>query len=271
MHNDKMRLLNRERNEIESEEKNEKQDSSVLETSVSNCIDVDTGAGNLSASHSLIVPVWVRHKSSLNKEILVYALLDEQSDACFVKSTVAESVKLVGSDVTLKLSTMLGVEDVKCQKVSGLVVRGLDDETRIPLPKTYTKDAIPAQRSQIPDPQSAKIWPHLYVIAGDLMTFRDDIEIGLLIGANCPRAIKPREVIPGKADDPCAVRTTLGWGIIGNISAANETDDMVAVNKVVSHVVENGKVTKRCCFAFRTVTKELITPDQVNKMFERDR
>ena len=41
---------------------------------------------------------------------------------------------------------------------------------------------------------------------------------GLLIGLNCPRAIKPLEVIPGKDNDPYAKRTALGWGIIGLVS-----------------------------------------------------
>lgn len=53
-----------------------------------------------------------------------------------MKNTVVESLELVCSDVTLRLSTMLDTEDVKCLKVSGLVVRGLNDESRISLPKT---------------------------------------------------------------------------------------------------------------------------------------
>jgi hypothetical protein len=101
---------------------------------------------------------------------------------------------------------MLGVNDVRCQKVTGLVIRGLNDELKIPLPKAYTRNAIPAQQSQIPDPQSAKLWTHLNVIAEDLMVPHDDVEIGLLIGANCPQAIKPREVIPGNDDDPYVVK-----------------------------------------------------------------
>ena len=163
---------------------------------------------------------------------------------------------------------MLGVEDVrKCQKVLGLTVRGVDDDARTSLPTTYTRNVIPAQRSQIPDPQSARKWTHSHVIAQNLMKPRDDVEIGLLIGANCPRAIKPGEVIPGADDDSYAVRTPLGWGIIGNSSAPNEIEGIY--NNVVSRVVENGKTTRRCYFASRTVTKELIIPDQVNKCLSK--
>ena len=34
------------------------------------------------------------------------------------------------------------------------------------------------------------------------MPYKEDIEVGILISTNCPRAIKPREVIPGLDDDP---------------------------------------------------------------------
>ena len=46
------------------------------------------------------------------------------------------------------------------------------------------------------------------------MPYRDDIEVGLLIGTNCPKAIKPREVIPGADHDQYGIKTDLGWGII---------------------------------------------------------
>ena len=36
-------------------------------------------------SHSQIVPVWVHHENNPHDRILVYALLDDQSDACFIK------------------------------------------------------------------------------------------------------------------------------------------------------------------------------------------
>lgn len=44
--------------------------------------------------------------------------------------------------------------------------------------------------------------------------YQERLEVGLLIGCNCPQALKPREVITGKADDPYAIRTLLGGGII---------------------------------------------------------
>ena len=50
------------------------------------------------------------------------------------------------------------------------------------------------------------------------LPYQHDAYVGLLIGANCTKGIKPREVILGTDDDPYAMRTMLGWGVIGVIN-----------------------------------------------------
>jgi hypothetical protein len=80
-------------------------------------------------------------------------------------------------------------------------------------------------------------------IAEFFMPFRNDVVVGLLIGTNCARAIKPREIIPGNDDDPYAKRTALGWGIIGIVEAKvnKESDDnFVVVNRVITHEANVG-------------------------------
>ncbi|KAK3738623.1 hypothetical protein QZH41_009490, partial [Actinostola sp. cb2023] len=91
----------------------------------------------------------------------------------------------------------------------------------------------------IPKPKVAKHWDHLACIAEELMPYRKDVEVGMLIGTNCVRAVKPREVIPGKDDDPYGIRTELGWGIVG---------------RVCKQVMD---------------AREAISPAQVREMFER--
>ena len=90
---------------------------------------------------------------------MVYALLDEQSDACFVKDSID------GPDVQLEISTVLARETVKSRKVAGLTVRGVNETMEINLPGTYAREVIPARRGQIPRPESARKWPHLEKIA----------------------------------------------------------------------------------------------------------
>ena len=227
-----------------------------------------TVASNEDISQSMIVPVWLYHVSDPNKKIMVYALLDEQSDACFVSNSTVSALNIAGQDTNLKISTVLAEETVKCQKISGLSLSAINNDDKIPLPKTYTRKTIPVCRDQIPNPETARQRPHLESLTSELMTPESNVEVGLLIGANCPRAIKPREVIPGNDDDPYAIRTSLGWGIIGRVSSNSSGEETpVGVSKIMSR---DGCSTRKCCFSFRTCAKEIISPLQVNAMFERD-
>ena len=226
-----------------------------------------------SCMHSLIVPVWIHHRRDIRKKLLTYALLDEQSDACFVKEDLLERLNVNGPEVELKLSTVLTEEVIKSRRIEGLVVRGYNEDVEIPLPKSYSRSSIPAKKSQIPRPESALNWPHLQKIS-EIMPLNEDIEVGLLIGLNCPRAIKPLEVIPGKEDDPYAKKTALGWGIIGAVRSSNEEDTEVkseiACNRIITREVQGTPKGKMCHFAFKTQVKEMISPSDVSKMFTLD-
>lgn len=219
-------------------------------------------------SHSLMVPVFLFHKSDPDKKILVNALLDEQSDACFVRESTMKKLGAEGAMVNIQLSTVLGQRTIESKKVTDLIVKGARETREIALPKVYTRDIIPAKRSQIPRPESAVKWPHLKRIAQELMPYRSDVEVGILIGLNCASAIKPYEVIPGNGNEPYAKRTALGWGIIGVI----DVNDHRSEESLSSSVIKPGKhvAETTCQFAFQTQVKELLTPRQVYKMFEMD-
>ena len=104
------------------------------------------------------------------------------------------------------------------------------------------------------------------------MPYREDVEVGLLIGANCVRAIKPTEVIPGKEDDPYVKKTAIGWGVIGVVSPnKNEGDDNhCSCHRIASLEVQpsNGKLM--CHFALKTQAKGVFAPAQWAKMLELD-
>jgi len=116
---------------------------------------------------------------------MVYALLDDQFDVCFIKQIALAKLGVSGPEVQLRLSTVLGQEAITSQKISGLVVRGVNESTEVSLPGTYTRHIIPARRSQIPRPEPARKWSHLKRIAEHLMPYRDDLDVCLLLGINC--------------------------------------------------------------------------------------
>ena len=135
-------------------------------------------------------------------------------------STLKE-LGLEGTEVSPKLNTMYGKESIPVQKVEGLVVQRLDKQTVVELPKVYSRESIPARRNQIPTPEIASKWQHLTKIKDEIPSIQHDVEVSLLIGCNCPKALKPQEVILGNDNDPYAVKTKLGWGIIGPVSPSS--------------------------------------------------
>ena len=95
------------------------------------------------------------------------------------------------------------------------------------------------------------------------------MQVGLLIGCNCPRALRPLDVIVGHDDDdPYAIKTALGWGIIGPIKPnMSEGEENVTIcNHIITR--EIGGITSNANFVVNYQAKEILT--SVKKMFELD-
>ena len=167
----------------------------------------------------------------------------------------------------------MATSKIKSKKIAGLVVRGVSETIDITLPSTYTRDIVPARQDQIPRKETAEMWPHLKGIANTLTPSSKNVEVGLLIGANCTHAIKPREVIPGNDNDPYGIRTALGWGIVGSVTDGldeNDSNNAVQMHCVVSREVVGAKEETSRQFVLKTRVKEILTPAQVGDMFEHD-
>ena len=69
------------------------------------------------------------------------------------------------------------------------------------LPAPYTKEELPADVEKVATREKVEVWDHLKKIANKVPKV-SDIEIGLLFGANCAKALEPQEVIPSKDEGP---------------------------------------------------------------------
>lgn len=234
--------------------------------------------GKSSTHTSSIVPVYVSTTTEPDKEVLVYALLDSQSDTTFILKDAAETLTIKKEPVKLKVSTITSkTKVVNSQKVQGLQVRGISSDTKIKLPTTYTRDYIPANRSHIPTSATAKSWPHIEHLAHE-MSPELDCEVGLLIGYNCPQALLPRDVIMGNENQPYAQRSLLGWSIIGysNTGVDHDHEDeigvshRVVVKRVLPTIKPSSELKSEVHFVYRTQVKEMITPADILKVFESD-
>ena len=141
---------------------------------------------------SLIIPVIVHHKDCPSVEVSVYGLLDDGSDSTFVTNSTLRDLGLKGTEVSLKFNTMHGENSIPAQKVEGLVVQKLDKDAVVELLKAYSREAIPATRNQIPTPEIASKWSHLEKIKDKITPMQNNVEVGLLIGCNCPKALHER-------------------------------------------------------------------------------
>ena len=234
---------------------------------------------------SMIVPVWLSHRERPNRERLVYALLDTQSDTTFILEDTCDALGLQGPKVQLLLSTMHSEnQQVDSRKIEGLRVRGYDSSLEIPLPAAFTREIMPANRTHIPTAEMARSWPHLDRMADQLMPLAG-CEVGLLIGYNCSRALAPRDVIPPDDNGPYAQKTDLGWGIVGivnpNGSEINDFDVIGTSHRILTCEVpslssdgqcQDGKTVTQdhVLFSFRTRIKELINPFSVAEMMDLD-
>ena len=158
-------------------------------------------------STSMIVPVWVSAVGEPNQEVLVYALLDTQSDTSFVLEDTAVALSVQKTPVQLKLSTMTSTECVlRCNAVRGIQVRGFSSHTYVPISCAYTKDYITFEKMHIPTSETAMTWQHLQCIASELQPIQN-CEVCLLIGYDTPQV--------GNNSEPYGVKTDLDWSIVG--------------------------------------------------------
>ena len=257
---------------------NSDQKSTPNDSTINNCLNVCNAVKSSDKvdeirTNSMIVPVWLYHKRDPQQQVMVYALLDPASNGTFVKNDTAKKLGIDGTEVNLNLITMHGTEMILTQKITGLVIENLERNTQIRLLNAvYCRNYIPSRRDEIPRPGVAKEWQHLAKLAEEIPQYQENAEIGLLTGSNCPKAIKPQEVIPGKERDPYAMRTLLGWGIIGPVSKLDKDDVEIyetSCNRVVVTEIASEK-KPNIVFVPESRVKEIIDPLLINKMFELD-
>ena len=244
----------------ESSVTNASQANSIETSATTFKVAVDGDDRKSACLHTMIVPVILRSQDDPDRQTIVYPVLDPQSDACFVTETTLQKVGSKGEKMALQLSTMAGKATVNCYRATGLSVQGLTTTDRINLPVTYSRAEIPAERHLIPRASTLQEWKHLKRLTEELPPYLPDAEIGLLIGLNCLRAVKPREIIPGSGEDPWAIKTELGWSVVGFVEGPPSA--------LTCHCVQVEE-SKHCHFVFKTQARE-VSPLEVARMFEAD-
>ena len=95
------------------------------------------------------------------------------------------------------------------------------------LPPAYTRKDIPVDIEEV---------NHLEVIA-EKLPHAADIENGLLISADCAKALEPQEVIPNKNGGPFAFRTTLGWCVVEPLAKLSKKNSISCHQIIVQDAI----------------------------------
>ena len=103
-----------------------------------------------------------------------------------------------------------------------------------------SRSFLPAEREDIATPNKIKKWKYLNPITTEI-TQDDDIEVGMLIGTNCMKALEPVETIDNEDGGSFAHKSKLGWFIIGPI-VSNKNGEALRCNGVAVKDAITGKL-----------------------------
>lgn len=189
----------------------------------------------LAGKSSYMVPVYVSHESDPSVEVLTYAMLDNQSSLTYITDDVAMKVSTPKTRTTIPISTMTNIsQPVTCNVYADLVVRGYNCSERLPITTSYGCNSVPNNQS-VPSSKTLSDWKHLAHVVDEFPPLFD-CEVGMLIGHDCHYALVPEDVVlPTSTDEPFAVKTPLGWCLVGPVSK----DQGSGYNIPYSHVVSN--------------------------------
>ncbi|KAK3739697.1 hypothetical protein QZH41_004055, partial [Actinostola sp. cb2023] len=210
-----------------------------------------------------IVPVKLQYK---DHHIKTYAMLDSCSTGTFITDNIRKQLKAEGNNTKILVGTVNGRALHDTKVITGLKVSDLDDKQVIELPRTFTRDEIPASESNIPQRELVRNWQHLKKIADCIPDRLQDSRVGLLIGTNCPKAMEPKDVVPCPGNGPYAVLTFAGWTVVGPCR------NTVQVNRIDCNCVaiKEPSTVKPSTHHVHSVSsaKEVITPKALNNMMD---
>ena len=125
-------------------------------------------------------------------------MLDNCSQGSFITEGIIEELGITGRKLKLSLKTFTGEKSEELAAVNGLIVSGVNCGKEGPVEWIEVLKAhsscLPVESEEIATPKKIKKWKYLNPITTEI-TQDDDIEVGMLIGANCRKVLEPVEII----------------------------------------------------------------------------
>ena len=188
-----------------------------------------------------------------------HGLLDSCSQGTFILETLINNLGVKGQRTSITIKTLNGEVTNKTMVVKGLrVISGNgDSHDWFELQDTYTKKYLPVDKEDVARPSKLKQWKHLESIVGKISQ-KEDISVGLWIGANCANALETIDIIPSKNDGTYAFKTKLGWCIVGPINRTSRKE--ICCNRKGVRQADTNEVGKHF-FQAKSLVKESGSPE----------
>ena len=167
-----------------------------------------------------IIPVEVQAR---DRETIVttYALLDEGSDVTLCDKSLLERLNLEGKPTEFSLTTVNKTNAKQAGQEVSLRVQPLSRENQLDLDRVWSVDHLPISIKSIPGQRDLSKWSHL----NDIELPRiDATQVSLLIGSDVPEAFWVIEERRGRPKEPYAIKSPLGWSVLGPVSRRDKSE-----------------------------------------------
>ena len=165
------------------------------------------------------------------REEIVNVFLDNVSNTTLIDSALVTKLGLNGSSARLSVTTFNGTVEIPSRYVS-FEVESLKRKEVIQVDKAWSKDNIPDLRPLKFSYSHLNSWKHLKEL---LLPHMRDSRISLLIGANIPKAHRVLDQRRAGSNEPYAIKSPLGWVILGPMSPTTKTTEESKVNCIYSN------------------------------------
>jgi hypothetical protein len=182
-----------------------------------NEVSLATAAMSVAMVSLPVVPVYARSPDG-SYCVETCALLDNGSTGTFCTAELARKLHLHGQEQTLSITTLNGRQSNENTSIVSFVVMGFDEPDAVTLQTVYTKSKLHIQTELIAPRSDVQQWSHLRNVRWPQLK---SPQIEIIIGLDVPEAHVPLQVISGRAGEPYATRTMLGWTVNGPVGTGS--------------------------------------------------
>ena len=199
-------------------------------------------------------------------------MLDSCSQGTFIKEALVHALGINAPRTSISVKTMNGEKRFSSMVVNGLIISSSISKLKkrwITLPKSYSQVDLPVDSEEVVTAGKLEKWKYLHCIK-DEVCISDNADVGILIGANCGKALEPIKVISSQNGGPYAFQTLLGWCVVGPIQGTPKSGkDGFNCNRILVDNSESHDPAMHC-FAVKEEVADIGITEMSQRLCLRD-